>query len=139
MNDQPNSAAAFAEQAFYFIERRRLADARRVIRDGLTQYPQDPDLQFHSAQVDRLEGNASVADSKEGVNESESGRCFHHAVSRQVIFALRPILRHRRLFAHTMHLTQPLNQFGRHFGMRPLRREEGGSTCASSLRFWLPL
>jgi len=54
MNDTPNSAAVIAEQAFYFIERRRLEDARRVLAQGLKQYPQDPDLLFHSAQVEWL-------------------------------------------------------------------------------------
>lgn len=52
MDDQPGNAAAFAEQAFYFIERRRLDDARRIIGQGLKQFPQDPDLLFHSAQVE---------------------------------------------------------------------------------------
>jgi predicted Zn-dependent protease len=62
VNDQPTSAALFSEQAFYFIERRRLSDARRILKDGLTQFPQDPDLLFHSAQVDWLEGNIVVAE-----------------------------------------------------------------------------
>jgi len=52
LNDQSLNAASFAEQAFYFIERRRLADARRVLKEALALYPQDPDLLFHSAQVD---------------------------------------------------------------------------------------
>jgi predicted Zn-dependent protease len=52
MSDEPQNAAAFAEQAFYFIERRRLADARRVLSQGLKQFPQDADLLFHSAQVE---------------------------------------------------------------------------------------
>jgi predicted Zn-dependent protease len=55
VNDQPTSAAVFSEQAFYFIERRRLVDARRVLKEGLAQYPQDPDLMFHGAQVDWLD------------------------------------------------------------------------------------
>lgn len=55
VNDQPSSAADFAEQAFYFIERRRLVDARRVLKEGLAQYPQDPDLLFHSAQADWID------------------------------------------------------------------------------------
>ena len=54
MNDQPQNAAGFAAQIFYFIERRRLADARRVLHEALALYPQDPDLLFHSAQVDWL-------------------------------------------------------------------------------------
>jgi predicted Zn-dependent protease len=55
VNDQPTSAAVFSEQAFYFIERRRLTDARRVLKEGLSHYPQDPDLLFHSAQVEWLD------------------------------------------------------------------------------------
>jgi len=58
MNDAsgtgPRSAAVIAEQAFYFIERRRLEDARRIIGQGLKEFPQDPDLLFHSAQVEWL-------------------------------------------------------------------------------------
>ena len=62
MNDQPTSAAVFSEQAFYFIERRRLRDARRVLQEGLAQYPQDPDLLFHSAQVDWLGDENATAE-----------------------------------------------------------------------------
>ncbi len=54
VNDQPTSAAVYAEQAFYFIERRRLADAKRVLAQALTQYPQDPDLLYQSAQAEWL-------------------------------------------------------------------------------------
>jgi len=54
MNDTPQSAAVIAEQAFYFIERRRLEDARRVLSQGLKEFPQDADLLFHSAQVEWL-------------------------------------------------------------------------------------
>src|SRR6185295_5076801 len=50
----PHSAAVIAEQAFYFIERRRLEDARRILGQGLKEFPQDPDLLFHSAQVEWL-------------------------------------------------------------------------------------
>lgn len=52
----------FAEQAFYFIERRRLGDARRVLGEGLTQFPQDPDLLFHSAQVEWLADDNAAAE-----------------------------------------------------------------------------
>jgi predicted Zn-dependent protease len=62
VNDQPPNAAAMAEQAFYFIERRRLADARRVLAEGLAQFPQDGDLLFHSAQVDWLADDAKTAE-----------------------------------------------------------------------------
>jgi predicted Zn-dependent protease len=62
VNDQPTSAATFAEQAFYFIERRRLADARRVLAQGLSHYPQDPDLLFHSAQADWLDDDNETAE-----------------------------------------------------------------------------
>jgi predicted Zn-dependent protease len=54
VNDQPTSAAVYAEQAFYFIERRRLADAKRLLAQALTQYPQDPDLLYQSAQAEWL-------------------------------------------------------------------------------------
>ncbi len=62
MNDQPTNAAVFSEQAFYFIERRRLNDARRVLKEGLGQYPQDPDLLFHSAQVEWLDEDIAGAE-----------------------------------------------------------------------------
>ena len=55
MNDQPTSAAVYADQAFYFIERRRLVDAKRVLAQALTHFPQDPDLLFHSAQAEWLD------------------------------------------------------------------------------------
>jgi len=61
VNDQPTSVAVYSEQAFYFIERRRLRDAQRILKEGLAQYPQDPDLLFHSAQVEWLnDDNASA-------------------------------------------------------------------------------
>jgi tetratricopeptide (TPR) repeat protein len=63
VSDQPDSAAGFSQHAFYFIERRRFADARRVIQDGLRQYPQDPDLLFHSAQVEWLSDRNAEAES----------------------------------------------------------------------------
>ena len=62
MNDQPTSAAVFSEQAFYFIERRRLRDAQRILKEGLAQYPQDPDLLFHSAQVEWLGDDNAAAE-----------------------------------------------------------------------------
>ncbi|HEU4781303.1 MAG TPA: tetratricopeptide repeat protein [Steroidobacteraceae bacterium] len=62
MEEQPSSADAFAQQVFYFIERRRLADARRVLKDGLTQFPQDPDLLFYSAQVEWLGDENAAAE-----------------------------------------------------------------------------
>jgi predicted Zn-dependent protease len=62
VNDQPTSAAVFSEQAFYFIERRRLRDAQRVLKEGLAQYPQDPDLLFHSAQVEWLNNDNAAAE-----------------------------------------------------------------------------
>lgn len=63
MNDEPTSASALATQAFYLIERRRLDDARRILRGALQQFPQDPDLLFHSAQVDWLADNNEAAES----------------------------------------------------------------------------
>lgn len=62
MNDQPDSADNFAQQAFYFIERRRLDDARRVLKEGLAKFPQDPDLLFHSAQVDWIADENAAAE-----------------------------------------------------------------------------
>lgn len=60
--DQPTHAAGYAEQAFWFIERRRIADARRVLKEGLALHPQDPDLLFHSAQTDWLADEATAAE-----------------------------------------------------------------------------
>ena len=62
VNDQPTSAAVYAEQAFYFIERRRLADAKRLLAQALTLYPQDPDLLFHSAQAEWLDDENETAE-----------------------------------------------------------------------------
>lgn len=62
MNDQPDNAASFAQQVFYFVERRRLADARRVLQDGLARFPQDSDLLFHSAQVEWLSDRNAEAE-----------------------------------------------------------------------------
>ena len=82
VNDQPHSAAVYAEQAFYFIERRRLADARRLIRDGLTHFPQDPDLLFHSAQVDWIDDqNAAAEATVRQVLVSDP----HHAPARDLL------------------------------------------------------
>jgi tetratricopeptide (TPR) repeat protein len=58
----PSTAAMYAEQAFYFLERRRIADARRVLAEGLARYPQDPDLLFHSAQADWFAEDAKRAE-----------------------------------------------------------------------------
>jgi tetratricopeptide (TPR) repeat protein len=63
MDGQPNNAAMYAEQAYYFIERRRLTDARRVLKEALTQFPQDPDLLFHSAQIDWIDDRNEEAES----------------------------------------------------------------------------
>jgi predicted Zn-dependent protease len=62
MNDQATSASAYAEQAFYFIERRRLAEARRILQAGLTHFPDHPDLLFHSAQVEWLDDDHVAAE-----------------------------------------------------------------------------
>ena len=85
MNDQPTSAATFAEQAFYFIERRRLVDARRVLKEGLTLYPQDPDLLFHSAQVDWVsDENAAAEETVRQVLVASP----EHAPARQLLASL---------------------------------------------------
>lgn len=82
MTDQPTSAAAYAEQAFYFIERRRLEDARRVLKDGLAVHPQDPDLLFHSAQVEWLaDRNQHAEDTVRQVLAVSP----HHAPARQLL------------------------------------------------------
>jgi predicted Zn-dependent protease len=93
MDDQPSSAHAFASQAFYFIERRRLDDARRILKDGLTQFPQDPDLLFHSAQVEWLndENEAAEVTARQVLNVAPE-----HAPARQLLASL---LIERDLFA----------------------------------------
>jgi predicted Zn-dependent protease len=85
VNDQPSNAAAYAQEAFYFIERRRLGDARRVISQGLKQFPQDPDLLFHSAQVEWLaDRNQEAEDTVRQVLVSSP----HHAPARQLLASL---------------------------------------------------
>jgi predicted Zn-dependent protease len=85
VNDQPTSAAVFSEQAFYFIERRRLRDAQRVLKEGLAQYPQDPDLLFHSAQVEWLnDDNAAAENTVRQVLVSAP----EHVPARQLLAAL---------------------------------------------------
>lgn len=90
MNDQtpgpaPTSAAAYAEQAFYFIERRRLHDARRIIGDGLRQFPHDADLLFHSAQVEWIsDRNAEAETAALQVLVVDP----HHAPARQLLASI---------------------------------------------------
>lgn len=85
MDDQPSNANAYAQQAFYFIERRRLNDARRILKDGLTQFPQDPDLLFHSAQVEWLndENKAAEATARQVLSLAPE-----HAPARQLLSSL---------------------------------------------------
>jgi predicted Zn-dependent protease len=85
VNDQTSNAATYAEQAFYFIERRRLDDARRVLKEGLHHFPQDPDLLFHSAQVDWL---ADRNDAAEVTARQVLVTSPHHAPARQLLAAL---------------------------------------------------
>ncbi len=85
MDDQPSNAAAYAEQAFYFIERRRLGDARRVIAEGLKQFPQDADLLFHSAQVDWLADQNQEA---EATVRQVLVSAPHHAPARQLLASI---------------------------------------------------
>jgi len=85
VNDQPSNAAALAEQAFYFIERRRLPDARRILQEGLAQFPQDADLLFHSAQVDWLSDDASAA---EATVRQVLVQSPEHAPARQLLASL---------------------------------------------------
>jgi predicted Zn-dependent protease len=82
MDEQPSSADAFAQQAFYFIERRRLADARRILKDGLSQYPQDPELLFHSAQVEWLNDENPAA---EATTRQVLSVAPEHAPARQLL------------------------------------------------------
>ncbi len=81
----PTTAAMYAEQAFYFLERRRIADARRVLAEGLAKYPQDPDLLFHSAQADWFGDDARRAE--ETVRQVLVASP-HHAPARQLLAAL---------------------------------------------------
>lgn len=85
MSDQTPNAATYAEQAFYFIERRRLDDARRVLKEGLHHFPEDPDLLFHSAQVDWL---ADHNDDAEATARQVLVTSPHHAPARQLLAAL---------------------------------------------------
>jgi predicted Zn-dependent protease len=85
VNDQPTHAAVFSEQAFYFIERRRLDDARRVLKEGLGQHPQDPDLLFHSAQVEWLDED--IADAETTVRQALL-IAPEHAPARQLLASL---------------------------------------------------
>jgi len=85
MNDQPSSASAFVQQAFYFIERRRLSDARRVLKDGLSQFPQDPDLLFQSAQVEWLNDENAAA---EATARQVLSVAPEHAPARQLLAGL---------------------------------------------------
>lgn len=85
MEDQPSSADAYAQQAFYFIERRRLTDARRILRDGLAQFPQDPDLLFHSAQVEWLDDKNDAA---EVTTRQVLSVAPEHAPARQLLASL---------------------------------------------------
>jgi tetratricopeptide (TPR) repeat protein len=85
MDDQPSNANAYAQQAFYFIERRRLHDARRILKDGLSQFPEDPDLLFHSAQVEWLndENQAAEATARQVLTVAPE-----HAPARQLLSSL---------------------------------------------------
>ena len=85
MNDQPTSAAAFAEQAFWYIERRRIADAKRLLAQALAQYPQDPDLLFHSAQAEWFDDENETA---EKTVRQVLVVDPHHAPARQLLAAM---------------------------------------------------
>ena len=85
MNDQPQNAAGYAEQAFYFIERRRLEDARRVLREALGLYPQDPDLLFHSAQVEWI---ADRNEQAEATVRQVLVQSPHHAPARGLLASI---------------------------------------------------
>ena len=85
MNELPPNAAAFSEQAFYFIERRRLGDARNIIAQGLKEFPQDSDLLFHSAQVDWL---SDLNKEAEATTRQVLLIDPHHAPARQLLASL---------------------------------------------------
>ena len=85
MNDQSTNAAAFAQQAFYFLERRRLEDARRVIGEGLRLFPQDADLLFHSAQVEWLADHNPQA---EATTRQVLLISPHHAPARRLLASI---------------------------------------------------
>jgi len=85
MDDQPDSAGNFAQQAFYFIERRRFNDARRVLKDALARFPQDADLLFHSAQIDWLSDDNQAAENTVRQVLSISPE---HAPARQLLASL---------------------------------------------------
>ncbi|HEX5161450.1 MAG TPA: tetratricopeptide repeat protein [Steroidobacteraceae bacterium] len=85
MNDQPTSAAAYAEQAFWYIERRRIAEAKRLLAQALAQYPQDPDLLFHSAQAEWFDDENETA---EKTVRQVLVVDPHHAPARQLLAAM---------------------------------------------------
>jgi tetratricopeptide (TPR) repeat protein len=85
MDEQPSSADAFGQQAFYFIERRRLADAKRVLKDGLSQFPQDPDLLYYGAQVEWLDDENDAA---EGTVKQVLSVAPEHGPARQLLASL---------------------------------------------------
>jgi tetratricopeptide (TPR) repeat protein len=85
VSHQPPSAGAIAQQAFYLIERRRLAEARRTLQSGLNQYPQDPDLLFHSAQVEWLADDNRAA---EATVRQVLSVAPEHAPARQLLASL---------------------------------------------------
>ena len=85
MDEQPSSADAFGQQAFYFIERRRLADAKRVLKDGLSQFPQDPDLLYYGAQVEWLDDENDAA---EATVRQVLSVAPEHAPARQLLASL---------------------------------------------------
>jgi tetratricopeptide (TPR) repeat protein len=139
MDEQPSSADAFAQQAFYFIERRRLADARRVLKEGLSQHPQDPDLLFHSAQVEWLNDENAAA---EATARQVLSVAPEHAPARQLLASL---LAEREQFAEAEALLIGLLHdypesaalYGRYSRLRlsTLHLEKAGKLAREGLRY----
>jgi predicted Zn-dependent protease len=92
-DDQITTADTFAQQAFYYIERRRFVEARQVLKAGLLQYPNDANLLFHSAQVEWLADDAVAA---ENTTKQVLAADPEHYAGRNLMASL---LMHRGAFA----------------------------------------
>lgn len=129
----------FSEQAFYFIERRRLRDAERVLKEGLAQYPQDPDLLFHSAQVEWLgEENQAAENTVRQVLVSAP----EHAPARQLLAALL-VEKHEYADAELLLIglirdfPEDADFYGRYarLMLRTLHLEKAGQLASEGLRY----
>jgi tetratricopeptide (TPR) repeat protein len=93
VDDQPTTPESVAQQAYFFIEKRRFVEARRILGDGLRQFPESADLLFHSAQVDWLEDNLDAAQKTVGQALAADPE---HAAARELLAS---ILMERGAFA----------------------------------------